>query len=198
MIRLLYYLAWLMDTPESRGTFGEMITASIFDNRYFGEEEHYLVNNLLFQTSDGKTHQIDHVVIYKTGIFCLESKNIDGLILGHPDVPNWKVYINGPEPYDLYNPIMQNKGHVNVLSEFLNNKYRINSVVVFDNGNKPKDCGDEVVNIQDLKNYIKNYPCEEELNSETMQEIFALLTNYKEESGISIREHINNIKNNQK
>ena len=195
MIRLLYYLAWLNDTPQSRGSFGEMITASIFNNRFFGDDEHYLVNNLIFETSDEKTHQIDHVLIYRKGIFCIESKNIDGLILGHPDIKMWKVYINGPDPYDLYNPIMQNKGHIKVLSEFLENKYQINSIVVFDKGNKPKDCGDEVVNIQDLKDYIKNYPCEEELDSETMKEIFALLTDYKKGSNISIKEHIDNIKN---
>ena len=195
MIRLLYYLASLNDTPQSRGSFGEMITASIFDNRFFGDDEHYLVNNLIFETSDEKTHQIDHVLIYRKGIFCIESKNIDGLILGHPDIKMWKVYINGPDPYDLYNPIMQNKGHIKVLNEFLENKYQINSIVVFDKGNKPKDCGDEVVNIQDLKDYIKNYPCEEELDSETMKEIFALLTDYKKGSNISIKEHIDNIKN---
>lgn len=195
MIRLLYYLAWLNDTPQSRGSFGEMITASIFNNRFFGDDEHYLVNNLIFETSDEKTHQIDHVLIYRKGIFCIESKNIDGLILGHPDIKMWKVYINGPDPYDLYNPIMQNKGHIKVLSEFLENKYQINSIVVFDKGNKPKDCGDEAVNIQDLKDYIKNYPCEEELDSETMKEIFALLTDYKKGSNISIKEHIDNIKN---
>lgn len=195
MIRLLYYLAWLNDTPQSRGSFGEMITASIFNNRFFGDDEHYLVNNLIFETSDEKTHQIDHVLIYRKGIFCIESKNIDGLILGHPDIKMWKVYINGPDPYDLYNPIMQNKGHIKVLSEFLENKYQINSIVVFDKGNKPKDCGDELVNIQDLKDYIKNYPCEEELDSETMKEIFALLTDYKKGSNISIKEHIDNIKN---
>ena len=90
---------------------------------------------------------------------------------------------------------MQNKGHIKVLSEFLENKYQINSIVVFDKGNKPKDCGDEVVNIQDLKDYIKNYPCEEELDSETMKEIFALLTDYKKGNDISIKEHIDNIKN---
>ena len=69
MIRLLRYVANLVDTPQSRGTFGEMIVASIFDPRFFGEEEHYIVNDLLFETSDGKTHQIDHVVIYKMVYF---------------------------------------------------------------------------------------------------------------------------------
>ena len=93
MIRLLRYVASLMDTPQSRGTFGEMIVASIFDPRFFGEEEHYIVNDVIFGLPDGSTHQIDHVVIYRTGIFCIETKNIDGLIVGHPNAKNWKVYL---------------------------------------------------------------------------------------------------------
>ena len=119
MIILLQYLAHLVDNPQSRGTFGEMIVGSIFDPRFFDNEEHYLVNDVILGTPDGKTHQIDHIVIYKTGVFCIETKNIEGLILGHPNVNPWKVYVGNNEPYDLFNPIMQNKTHVKVLSEFL-------------------------------------------------------------------------------
>lgn len=191
MILLLNYVAHLMDTPQSRGTFGEMIVSSIFDPRFFGQEEHYLVNNLLFQTEDTQTHQIDHVLIYKTGIFCIETKNIEGLILGHPQAKTWKVYI-GSNPYDMYNPLMQNKKHVCVLSEFLN-YYDIHSIVVFIKSNKPKDCGDEVLNIQELKDYIKNYPCESPLSSEQMKEIYNNLTNHKQDNEITNKQHNDNV-----
>ena len=192
MILLLRYLAHLVDNPQSRGKFGEMIVASIFDPRFFGKEEHYIVNDLLFQLDDGSTHQIDHVVIYKTGIFCIETKNIEGLILGHPNIKDWKVYI-GNQSYDLYNPLLQNKGHVKVLEEFLNRK-DINSVVVFTKSNKPKDCGDEVLDLQELKDYVKNYQADKELTSEEMKEIFNALTTLKEDSKVSNKEHIDNIK----
>jgi len=191
MIRLLSYVAHLFDTPQSRGTFGEMIVASIFDPRFFGEEEHYLVNNLLFETENKQTHQIDHVVIYKTGIFCIETKNIEGLILGHPQVKTWKVYISANQ-YEIYNPILQNKKHVCVLSGFLN-YYDIHSIIVFIKGNKPKDCGDEVLNIQELKDYIKNYHCETPLSSEQMQEIYNYLTNHKQNNEITTKQHIDNV-----
>ena len=197
MIRLLRYTARLMDTPQSRGTFGEMIVASIFDPRFFGEEEHYLVNNVIFEAPDGKTHQIDHIAIYKTGIFCIETKNIEGLILGHPNVNNWKVYC-GKEPYEIYNPILQNKKHVEVLSEFLQWKYDIHSIVVFIKSNKPKDCGEEVLNLEELKDYVKNYVCDKELSSEEMKEVYGSLTTYKEESNVTSTDHVNNIKNNKK
>lgn len=182
----------MMDSPESRGTFGEMIVASIFDPRFFGEEEHYIVNDIIFETPDGKTHQIDHIVIYKTGIFCIETKNIEGLILGHPNIKSWRVY-NGNQPYEIFNPILQNKKHIAVLSEFIEWKYDIHSIVVFIKGNKPKDCGDEVLNLQELKDYVKNYSCNKELTSEEMKALYNSLTIYKDESDITTAEHIKNV-----
>jgi len=158
MIILLQRLANLLDNPQSRGTFGEMIVKSIFDPRFFGDEEHYLVNDIILQTPDGKTHQIDHVVIYRTGVFCIETKNIEGSIL-----------------------------------EFLEYKYNVYSVIVFVKSNKPKDCGPEVLDLQELKGYVKNYKCEEELTSEQMKEIHKALTTYKEEAGFTKAEHISNI-----
>ena len=192
MIRLLRCALNMMDSPESRGTFGEMIVASIFDPRFFGEEEHYIVNDIIFETPDGKTHQIDHIVIYKTGIFCIETKNIEGLILGHPNIKSWRVY-NGNQPYEIFNPILQNKKHIAVLSEFIEWKYDIHSIVVFIKGNKPKDCGDEVLNLQELKDYVKNYSCNKELTSEEMKALYNSLTIYKDESDITTAEHIKNV-----
>ena len=129
MIRLLFYMARMMDTPQSRGKFGEMIVASIFDQRFFGEEEHYIVNNIILETDDGKTHQIDHVVIYKTGIFCIETKNIEGNIVGHSNDNIWNVY-NGGQPYEILNPILQNNKHVMVLYEDVGWQYRVHSIIV--------------------------------------------------------------------
>ena len=192
MLGLLKRAVRLIDTPQSRGTFGEMIVASIFDPRFFGEEEHYIVNNIILETPDGKTHQIDHVAIYKTGVFCIETKNVKGLILGYPDVRTWTVYCNNKR-YNALNPIMQNKKHVAVLSEFIDWKYDIHSIIVYIKGNKPKDCGETVLNLQELKDYVKNYPCEKELSSEDMKELFKLLTFYKEESNLSVFDHVKNV-----
>lgn len=194
MIRLLRCIAYSMDTPQSRGKFGEMIVASIFDPRFFGEDERYLVNDVIFETPDGKTHQIDHILIYKKGIFCIETKNIYGVIVGHKDSFDWRVYENGAN-YEIMNPILQNRKHVEVLSDFLKNKYVINSIVVFIRGNKPKEVSSsEVLNLQDLKDYIRSFPCERELTSEEMKEVFGCLSDYKNDGVITPLEHALNVK----
>lgn len=178
-IYLLRSLLYANDNPRSRGKFGEMIVSSIFDPRFFGDEEHYIINDLLFSLEDGSTHQIDHVVIYKKGIFCIETKNIEGLILGMPHIKDWKVYV-GNQSYEIYNPLLQNKGHIKILEQFLN-RNDIHSIVVFTKSNKPKDCGKEVLNLEELKDYVKNYECEKELSSDEMKNILDKLTKQKEE-----------------
>lgn len=179
--------------PNKKGDFGEMIVASIFDPRFFGDEEHYLVNNLIIETSDGITHQIDHVVIYKTGIFCIETKNIKGRIVGDNESEQWLNY-RGNRQFFIYNPILQNRTHVKVLNAFLESNYDIQSVVVFTNSNKANGLYDYVLNLEDLRGYIKNYKPFKELSSAEMKEVFKTLNNYKESCGISKREHIAKIK----
>ena len=45
-----------------KGDFGEMIVSSIFDHRFFGDDELYLINNI-YIGSGTDTHQIDHILI---------------------------------------------------------------------------------------------------------------------------------------
>lgn len=193
LLRLGRIIAYSLDTPESRGTFGEMIVDSIFHPAFFGEEEHYIVNNIIIETPDKLTHQIDHVAIYKTGIFCIETKNITGQIKGDRDHYRWRVFNKGMT-YEIENPIIQNNGHVKVLSNFLNNLFDIHSIIVFTSCNKPKNVGGEVLNLDELKDYIKDYKATKELTSDEMKAVFAILTDYKEDGVISIDEHIDNLK----
>lgn len=194
-MRLIRLLRSAVDNPDTRGTFGEMIVASIFDPRFFGNDERYIVNDLIFKLPDESTHQIDHVLIYKKGIFCIETKNISGFIIGKDDDGEWTVMPKHKfNNYTIFNPIKQNKKHVIVLSEFLEYEYDIKSIIVFIHGNKPKGCCEQVLNLVELKDYVKNYPCEKELTSEEMRSIFELLANYKGENKVTKAEHIQNVR----
>jgi len=46
-------------------------------------KEYLIINDLMIRTEDKKTHQIDHVVISKYGIFVIETKQYDGYITGN-------------------------------------------------------------------------------------------------------------------
>lgn len=175
--------------PGNKGNYGEMIVTSIFDSRYFGKEEHYIINNIIFETSKDVTHQIDHIVICKTGVFVIETKHLKGIIKGREEDGQWAQII-GKKIYNIYNPVLQNRTHVKIVNAFLEDKYDIHSVVVFTKSNKPLESPSCVLNLEELKDYVKNYKNNEELTSEEMKEIFKLLTEYKKNCDVSKKEHI--------
>ena len=178
----------IANNPEDKGKFGEMIVTSMFTSKFFGEEERYLVNNLYFEDEFG-THQIDHVLVYHKGIFCIETKHLTGSVHGDKDNKDWYTITSGRKNR-LYSPIKQNESHVRCLNEFFEGKYPIFSVVVFTKENKPLGVDDSLVNFSELKNYIINYPSTLDLSSEEMQEIYMKLDGYKRNCKISKEEHI--------
>lgn len=91
-------------------------------------------------TFEGKTSQLDHVIIGPNGIFVIETKNISGYIKGEVTDHDWKrtkISRKGNEFHKtFYNPVKQVSTHVYRLSKFLES-YGIHSwvqgVVYFSN-----------------------------------------------------------------
>ncbi|SEP01061.1 nuclease-related domain-containing protein [Paenibacillus sp. OV219] len=61
--------------------------------------------------------QIDHVIISPYGLIVIETKNYNGEIKGSRTDKNWTVN----KRYKLYNPLMQNYGHIKALEGVLQN-----------------------------------------------------------------------------
>lgn len=158
-MRLLPYLL-LRATRRSnnevnQGIFGEMKVASIFHPIFFGNDEQIIFNDVtILEEKKKNKHQIDHLVILPYGVFVIETKNINGRIQGELNSENW-VLSNGKT---IYNPLMQNATHVRVIKEYLGLDKGVYSVVVFANSNKPSNISTpELVNLEDLKEYIKSF-----------------------------------------
>lgn len=97
------------------GWFGEKYTK---DELKKLPKEYKVINNVLIEIN-GATHQIDHVVVSKYGIFCIETKQYNGFITGYKWDKYWIRHL-GKNKYKCTNPIRQNYGHVKSLSELLN------------------------------------------------------------------------------
>ncbi len=82
-------------------------------------KDEYKIINDLFVRVNGKTHQIDHVVVSKYGIFVIETKQYNGYIKGDKYDKYWVRYTKNNKYYYL-NPIRQNYGHIKAISELLN------------------------------------------------------------------------------
>jgi len=67
-------------TPRFHGIIGERLVTSVLSAL---DSKKYLIINDLMVENEGKTSQIDHVVISNYGIFVIETKNYNGWILGN-------------------------------------------------------------------------------------------------------------------
>lgn len=89
--------------------------------------------NIYIPKANGKTTEIDLLMIHETGLYCIESKNYSGWIFGDEKSQYWTQSLKNRQKNKFYNPIMQNNGHIKHLGEHLGSKYdgEIKSVVVF-------------------------------------------------------------------
>lgn len=107
-------------------------------------DEYVIFNDLLFE-SNGRSTQIDHIVVSPYGVFVIETKGYKGWILGGENSEHWTQVIYKSK-HQFYNPIKQNEGHVRFLRYLLKCSFDIPFVpiVVFDNS-------------ADLKVHVENH-----------------------------------------
>jgi hypothetical protein len=106
------------------------------------EENRYFVFRDLIIPSSSKSMsltQIDHVVVSRKGIFCIETKSNNGNIYGRSRSESWKQYLgNNGKPYALNSPFRQNHHHVKSLEILLQGKLRapVHSYIAFPNARR--------------------------------------------------------------
>ena len=102
---------------QTAGSAGERIFYSTLTKK-FNIPENQILRNVYIPTKDGKTSEIDLLVISKKGIFVFEIKNYGGNIYGDANRSKWIQYI-GRQKNFFYNPLLQNKNHAKHLKQFL-------------------------------------------------------------------------------
>ena len=100
----------------SKGKEGERVVARKLD--CLPKDLYRVLNNVTIPTPKGSS-QIDHLVVSVFGLFVIETKNYNGLIYGGEHAEYWTQNIYGNK-FQLYNPILQNAGHVRALRRVLN------------------------------------------------------------------------------
>ena len=140
--------------------------------------------------NNGKTSQIDHIVINSRGVFVIETKNYSGRIYGSEDQQEWtQVLAYGKVKNKLYNPLKQNATHVYNVKKIMGD-LPIRSLVVFVQNNTYFIESTKVVSLWALKRVLRLG--EEVLTVEQMQRAYNLLLTSRSE--ISTQEHVKNIK----
>jgi predicted RNA-binding Zn-ribbon protein involved in translation (DUF1610 family) len=96
-----------------KGKYGEKRVSSILISL---PDEYYLFNDIYIQVN-GKSVQIDHVIVSPYGIFVIETKNYTGWIFGSDYSEFWTKNMYGNK-YQFQNPLKQNYSHVKALESF--------------------------------------------------------------------------------
>ena len=158
------------------------------------KKQGFVINNLIIEEND-KSNQMDHILISKKGIFCVETNNYSGTIYGDDKRKEWTQVFNfGKQKYYFYSPVIQNKNHIRSLNNMIKD-YNINNVVIFYNNNIDNIDSKYVYTVKSFKKYYLSL--NDIITEEDVNKIYSILKNIKDNQ-ISNKKHLENIKKNQK
>lgn len=127
-------------TPKNLGKQGEAAAARKLRWANFWGYSGKMLRNVYVPTGNGGTTEIDLLYITRKGVFVIESKNYSGYLFGNEFYQNWAVTLYAGknwlgrrkvEKHNFYNPIWQNRTHINHLNAYLESDVPSFSVIVF-------------------------------------------------------------------
>lgn len=186
------------------GSYGEYLIYEIL--QHLELEKARFLFNLYIPTYNGKTTEIDVVMISQCGIFVFESKNYSGWIFGDEVQKKWtqSLHIGYGETQKEYffNPIMQNQYHIDYLQKLINKDMKIHSIVVFSdrcelkNIRRKSDSKTYLIYRSELiktVNDIQNAMVDSFLTYNQIDEIYNMLYKYSQASELVKQKHISDI-----
>ena len=190
LVILFIILIVYLKRPSTRGKHGENKVRRVIGETV--ENEQYVINDFIL-VNDGKSSQIDHIVINPHGIFVIETKNYSGEIYGSENQREWtQVLAYGKVKNKLYNPLKQNATHIYNVKKIVG-RLPVYSLVVFVQNNTHNIDAKNVIPLSALKTALQSG--EIILTVEQMQTAYNLLLS--NQSDISTKEHVQNIRKQQ-
>ena len=107
---------WRRGKARRSGRRGEKIVAK--ELARLRKKDFIVLNDLMLPTANGRTSQIDHVVVSTRGIFVIETKNHAGRISGSEQAQYWQQHLSS-QSRGFYNPILQNRSHLRAVRRHL-------------------------------------------------------------------------------
>ncbi len=148
----IYHLQKDTNAKREYINFAEQEVAEILGGL---SDEYTVYNNILLRNNENKIIEIDHIVVSKYGIFVIETKNHSGHIKGYQH-SEFFIQTKRGRTKSIYNPILQNAGHVKVLLHILGD-FPIYSVIVFSNSAELDiDSTTYVCNVNQLRGYLED------------------------------------------
>ena len=173
---------------ELKGMFGEHIVERVLGGNI--DDEKYVINGYIFE-NNGKSTEIDHIVVNTYGVFVIETKNRAGDIYGNDELEAWtQVLGNGDTVHTFHNPVKQNASHANKIKSILGTGIPIHSLVVFVKNNTDNINSNVVIPLTKLNQAINSG--KPVLNPKQIKVVYESLLRHR--STISHDEHARRIK----
>ena len=181
-------------SSQTQGEIGERRVKNILS--HLGDD-YTVINDIILQSPDGYTSQIDHLVISEYGIIVIETKNYKGWIFGNEKSEEWQQVLYD-EKYFFRNPVKQNWSHIYALKSILNGFANIKyfPIVVFSGSADLININSSVPviyagTLMTMINYYSNEKC---LSNDEIQQIKSKLESARLENKTSKDDHIKNIR----
>ena len=153
--------------------------------------KHYTINGCLIRDRRGGTHEIDHVEIRRSGVFCIETKNIAGRLRGRAEDECWHAE-QGKRCIDFRNPLKQNAVHARALREIIPEGVPVIPLAVFASDNAGSLGIPGVIDSSDLIPYLRSSDAAGRLVRKDMKRVRTAIEASSE--GVSRREHLRSVK----
>lgn len=187
-----------------KGRYGEFLT--YYELKLYEEYGNKFLFNLYIPIANERTTELDLIMITKKGIIVFESKNYSGWIFGDKNSKYWmQVLPKGKGnscKTQFYNPIFQNKGHINNLKRLLKEDIPFFSVIVFSERcvlkKKPQDTNEiKVIHRNGVSNAVRKiYDINlDVIDDQMVCEIYNKLFVFSQVNEDIKKKHIQNIRN---
>ena len=187
---ILVGIAGYFAAPQGRGKLGEWKVARWIGKTVEGEQ--YVLNDYIIE-ENGKSSQIDHIVINASGVFVIETKNYSGRIYGSDNQLEWTQVLNyGKVKNKFYNPVKQNATHVYKIKQVIRHM-PVYSIVVFLQNNTENVDSKMILPLKYLQEYLHSGV--QAFNKEQMESAYHILLERK--SNINTKQHVENIRKQQ-
>ncbi len=186
-----------------KGKYGEYLIYKYLS--YFEQTGARFLFNSYLPCENGKTTEVDVMMIHASGIYIFESKNYSGWIFGDSEQKMWTQSLSGrhgrSQKNKFYNPILQNKTHIKELRRIVGNDVPCYSIIVFSERCKLKklnlhNSDVHVVKRENLRQLMENlrFANSASMSVETVEQIYRKLYPFTQVSEEVKADHVRNIK----
>lgn len=197
LFMLIIVLASLK-SPKVKGYIGELGVRLLL--KKLNKEEFEVLHNIMLM-KDEKTTQIDHIIVGRTGIFVVETKNYSGWIFGseHSKVWTQSIYKSKRK---FQNPVHQNYGHIKFLEHHLQDySGPFFSVIVFSNKGtlKKMDITSETIHVINTEHLLRviHSKTVNGMSSESVRKVAEMIRGANCMNNKLSKDHVQMIKRNQ-